>query len=100
MPVLGSYIRALLLIVAVLIAARMHAQESEIPARLTLDNAIGLAIGRNPALAAEKNEIQATEGDRVAASKRLNPTFSLQFEDYPISAHPGRFFDVQETDDI
>lgn len=96
MPVLGAYTRALFLIIAVLSAARMHAQESEMPPCLTLDNAISLAIGRNPTLAAAKNEIRAAEGDRIAASKRLNPAFSLQFEDFPISTHPGPFFDVQE----
>jgi hypothetical protein len=59
MPVLGPYTRVLILIVAVLSAAIMHAQELEIPPRLTLDNAVILAIGRNLTLAAAKNEIQA-----------------------------------------
>jgi outer membrane protein, heavy metal efflux system len=96
MPVLSSYTRTLLLIFAVLSATRMHAQGWEIPPRLTLDDAVGLAIGHNPTLAAAKNEIQAAQGDKIAASKRLNPAFSLQFEDLPISTHPGPFFDVQE----
>ena len=69
---------------------------SNIPSSLTLDDAIRLAIGRNPALAAEKNEIRALEGDKIAASKRPNPAFSLQAEDFPISSHPGPFFEVQE----
>ena len=100
MPVLGSRMRALLCIAIVLGAIRIQAQEqgegSDIPSALTLGNAVHLAVDRNPTLAAAKNEIQAAEGDRVAASKRLNPAFSLQFEDFPINTHPGPFFDVQE----
>jgi len=98
MPVLGSQIRALLSIAIVLSAIRIQAQEkvSDIPSALTLENAIHLAVDRNPTLAAAKNEIQAAEGDKIAAGKRLNPAFSLQFEDLPISTHPGPFFDVQE----
>jgi outer membrane protein, heavy metal efflux system len=96
MPVLDSRMRALLCFVIVLSASSIRAQESDIPSSLTLNDAIRLAIGRNPTLAAEKNEIQAAEGDKISASKRLNPAFSLQFEDFPISAHPGSFFDVQE----
>ena len=98
MPVLGLRMRALLSIVIVLGAIRVQAQEkvSDIPSALTLENAIHLAVDRNPTLAAAKNEIQAAEGDKIAATKRLNPAFSLQFEDYPVSTHPGPFFDVQE----
>jgi outer membrane protein, heavy metal efflux system len=89
---------ALLFIVVCLSASRMQAQPqpSDIPSGLMLEDAIRLAIDRNPALAAARNELQAFEGDRIAASKRLNPAFSLQFEDLPISTHPGSFFNVQE----
>jgi len=86
MPVLGSRMRALLCIVIVLSAFRIQAQESELPSRLTLEDAIRLAIGRNPSLAAAKNEVQALEGDTVAANKRLNPAVSLQAEDFPLAA--------------
>jgi cobalt-zinc-cadmium efflux system outer membrane protein len=54
-----------------------------------------LTIARNPALAAAKNEIQALEGDAMAANKRLNPAISLDMEDYPIRANPGPFFSNQ-----
>ncbi len=85
-----------LLFVLALGTPRVPAQDSDIPSRLTLEDAILLAIARNPNLAAAKYEIQALEGDKIAAAKRPNPAFSLQFEDLPISAHPGPFFDVQE----
>jgi cobalt-zinc-cadmium efflux system outer membrane protein len=98
MAVLDSRVRVLLCLFIVAGAMHIQAQESEqdIPSTLTLEDAVRLAIDRNPTLAASRNQIQAAEGDRIAASKRLNPAFSLQFEDLPISAHPGSFFDVQE----
>jgi outer membrane protein, heavy metal efflux system len=98
MPVLDLRVRALLCLVIVAGAARMQAQgqASDIPSSLTLDNAIRVAIARNPTLAASKNEIQAAEGDRLTASKRLNPVFSLQFEDLPIGVQHNDFFKVQE----
>jgi outer membrane protein, heavy metal efflux system len=98
MPVLGSRTRALLCLFIVAGATGMQAQGQapDIPSALTLENAVRLVIDRNPTLAAAKNEVQAAEGDKVAASKRPNPAFSLQFEDHPISTHPGPFFDVQE----
>ena len=98
MSVIGSRVRASFFLVFVLSAIRIQAQgpASDIPSELNLDTAIRLVIDRNPALAAAKNEIQAAEGDRMTAGKRLNPSFSLQFEDLPISKNPGPFFDVQE----
>jgi cobalt-zinc-cadmium efflux system outer membrane protein len=77
-------------------ASRSQAQVPTIQSRLTLRDAIRLAIGQNPVLAAAKCEIQALEGDRIAASKRPNPTVSLQTENLPIRAHPGPFFSDQE----
>jgi cobalt-zinc-cadmium efflux system outer membrane protein len=69
--------------------------ESSIPASLRIEDAIRLAIELNPAIAMAKNDIQAAEGDKVTASKRLNPAFSLQFEDLPIQSHSGPFLDSQ-----
>ena len=83
MPVRGSRMSALCCLVVMLSASQIQAQESEIPSRLTLEDAIRLVIARNPSLAAAKNEVQALEGDTVAASKRLNPAVSLQMENFP-----------------
>jgi cobalt-zinc-cadmium efflux system outer membrane protein len=98
MQVLRSCMRALFCFALIAGAARvqLRAQAADIPSRLTLEEAIHLGIDRNPTLAAANNDIQAAEGDRIAASKRPNPTFNLQFEDYPVSTHPGPVFDVQE----
>ncbi len=95
MPI-RSVCAAVLLILLVTGASGSRAQEPDVPSSLTLKDAISLAIGRNPILAAAKCDIQASEGDRIAASKRLNPAFSLQAEDLPIRTHPGPFFQTQE----
>jgi cobalt-zinc-cadmium efflux system outer membrane protein len=85
-----------IIIMLILSASRIQAQEPEIPRRLTLEDAVRLAVARNPSLLAAKDEIRALEGDAVAASKRPNPALSLEMEDYPIRAHPGPFFSNQE----
>jgi outer membrane protein, heavy metal efflux system len=95
MTSLSSLTRALLCVSIILSASRLHAEDFAIPPRLGLEEAIRLTIARNPALAAAKNEIQALEGDAMAANKRLNPAISLDMEDYPIRANPGPFFSNQ-----
>jgi outer membrane protein, heavy metal efflux system len=96
MPSRGTRMHVLLCILFVLCVSRIQAQESDVPSRLTLDDALGLATGRNPALAVAINEIQAAEGDKIAANKRPNPAFSVQLEDFPLRAHPGPFFNAQD----
>jgi cobalt-zinc-cadmium efflux system outer membrane protein len=96
MKLRSSCARVLAFLAVLTAPAIIRAQDREIPSRLNLEDAIRLAIGRNSALAATKNKIQAAEGDKIAAGKRPNPAFSLQFEDLPISTQPGPFFDVQE----
>jgi outer membrane protein, heavy metal efflux system len=77
-------------------SAARQAQYSAIPSRLTLQEAIHLAVSRNPSLAAVRNEIEAFQGDSVTASRRLNPAVSLEEENFPIRGDPGRFFGTQE----
>jgi len=93
----GNFVSGLVLgFCAVLGCSRLQAQDSAIPSRLTLEGAIRLAVARNPLLAAERNEIEALEGDSVAASQRLNPAVSFEEADLPIRTNPGRFFGTQE----
>ncbi len=96
MLAIGSRLRAFLFIVVFLSTAYVRAQEADIPARLTLQDAVRLAIARNPELAAARNEVQAEKGNMVAASKRPNPAATVQTEDFPIRAHPGPLFGTQE----
>jgi outer membrane protein, heavy metal efflux system len=97
MPEPRSRIRAFIFLVVILSSSRLQAQDSTIPPRLTLEEAIRLAVARNPSLAAVRNEVEALEGDSVAASQRPNPAVSLEEEDFPIRANPGRFFSTQEV---
>ena len=96
MPASSSRMRAFIFLVVILSSSRLQAQDSAIPSRLTLQDAVRLAGARNPSLAAERNEIEALEGDSVAASQRLNPAVTLEEADLPIRANPGRFFGTQE----
>jgi len=95
MPAYNSRIGALICIVVLLSAFCLQAQDASIPPKLALQQAIHLAIARNPSLAAARNEVQALEGDALTAGKRLNPAISLDMEDYPISSNPGPFFSNQ-----
>ena len=92
----SSRMRAFLLLVAMLSSSRLYAQDSAIPSRLSLAEAVRLAVTRNPSLAAVRNEAEAIEGDSVAARQRLNPAVSLEEDNFPIRANPGRFFGAQE----
>ncbi len=96
MLAIGSRSRPFLFIAVFLSTAYVRAQDTDIPARLTLQDAVRLAIARNPELAAARNEVQAEKGNVVAASKRLNPAATVQTEDFPIRTHPGAFFGTQE----
>lgn len=96
MSILSFNPRVFLCLVAIIGASCLHAQDSAIPSSLSLEEAVSLAIARNPSLAAARNEVQALEGDAITAGKRLNPTVSLDMEDYPIRSNPGSFFSNQE----
>jgi len=98
MPVHVSLMRVFLCMTVFLSAnpSCLQAQDSAIPPRLTLEEAIRLAVVRNPSLAAAKNQIEALQGDSLAASKRLNPAVSLQAEDFRLATNPGPFFRTQE----
>jgi cobalt-zinc-cadmium efflux system outer membrane protein len=95
MTILSLSTRVFLCISVILSCSRLQAQDAAIPSKLGLQEAIRLVIARNPALAAARNEVQALDGDALAASKRLNPAISLEMEDYPIRENPGPFFSNQ-----
>ncbi len=90
--------RPFLWIVTALIVSSscLQAEDVVIPSRLTLEEAIRLAVSRNPLLAAAKNDIEALEGDWVTAKQRPNPAVTVQQEDFPLRTNPGRFFETQE----
>ena len=77
-------------------AAGVVAQD--LPPVLSLQDAIQLARGRNPTLAAAGNEVEMAEGDRLQASQRLNPAITTTSEGYPLfeSASKPSFWDAQD----
>lgn len=69
----------------------------DIPGQLEMKQALEIAVANNPALRAARNEIEIAQADRLDASKRLNPAFSVNAEDYRLfSGNQGPFFQTQE----
>lgn len=64
------------------VAAGVNAQN--LPAVLSLREALQLARTRNPTLAAAGNEVEMAEGGRLQATRRLNPAVSTTSEGYPL----------------
>jgi hypothetical protein len=65
----------------------------ELPDPLDLKRALEMAAANSPELQAAQSEINLAGAQRLEASKRLNPAFSLNFEDYRLfSADQGAFF--------
>ena len=74
-----------------LLAPGAVAAQSAIPERLTLREAVTLAVERNPTMVAARAGVDAAEGDRLAASRRPNPALSVDSAGYPVfeSVRPG-----------
>ena len=89
--------RVLKVVAGLLLAAgAADAQTTGIPARLTLDDALRLAVERNPAIAAARNAVEAAEAQRVEAGLRPNPAVSLESEGYPLFDSRPSFVNNQE----
>lgn len=68
-----------------------------IPPRLTLREAVALAVERNPTLVAARAGVDAAAADRLSASRRPNPAVTLDSEGYPLFESPRpTFWDNQE----
>ena len=65
--------------------------QTPIPSRLSLTEAVALAQARNPQIVAARAGVDASEADRMAASKRPNPALSIDSAGYPAfeTAKPG-----------
>ena len=87
-----------LLATALTLSVVTGADAQDLPAVLSLQDALQLARTRNPTLAAAGNEVEMAEGDRLQASRRLNPAVSTTSEGYPLfdSGPKPSFFDGQE----
>jgi len=68
-----------------------------LPEKLTLPEALDYARQHSPLLQAARDDIQVAQGSEVTAGLRLNPSFNLNSESYPLyEASSGPFFNRQE----
>jgi cobalt-zinc-cadmium efflux system outer membrane protein len=85
-------------VVSFVLVLASSAAAQDLPARLTLQDALQLARTQNPAFAAAGNEVEIAEADRIQATRRLNPAVSTSSEGYPLFDGGPRpsFFSGQE----
>ncbi len=87
----------LVVLVCPLVAAQQPRQSDPIPLTLTLDQAVELALDRNPSVAAARNTIEMAEGDVISVRLHPNPAVTFETENYPyFRSNPGPFFSNQE----
>src|SRR5271155_3129687 len=58
------------------------------PARITLEDAIQLALRHNHTLLAARTNIQQNQAAEITANLRPNPTFFTDWEYLPLFSHP------------
>lgn len=84
-------------LISPLCAAQGPPQAELLPQRLVLEEAVRLAVQRNPLVAAARNTVEMAEGDAVSARLHPNPAVTVQTEDYPyFRSDRGAFFSSQE----
>jgi len=82
-------LRVLILAVVLCFPATTQAQ-SQGPVRITLDEAIQMALQHNHALAAARTVIQQNEASEITANLRPNPVFTADAQFLPVF-NPNRF---------
>jgi cobalt-zinc-cadmium efflux system outer membrane protein len=84
-------------VLGVVLGGVLFAQEPNLPAKLSLADALRIAEARNPFIAVAQQGVVASQADVTAAGKRLNPDFLFTSEglSYSQPNHPP-FFDNQE----
>lgn len=79
------------------LGATVWAQQSPIPSRLTLSDALVISRQHNPRLIELRALADAAEADRITAARRPNPAFTFEGEGYPLfSAGRPSFVNGQE----
>lgn len=80
-----------------LAAAAGFGQTPTIPQRLTIEEAVRLAVARNPQAAAARTLLDLAEAGKLEAQLRPDPAVSFESEGYPLFESPRpSFFDNQE----
>ena len=80
-----KYIRIILL-AAVVLDSPAFAQQG--PVRITLEDAIQMALRHNHTLQAARTNIQQNQAAEITANLRPNPTFFTDWEYLPLFSHP------------
>jgi len=93
----------ILLVASLMTAALAHAQQPAPAARISLDQAIGMALEHNHALEAARSTINQNVAQEVTANLRPNPTLSWDSQfiplfDLPQFATPGYFNNSAQFD--
>jgi cobalt-zinc-cadmium efflux system outer membrane protein len=84
-------------VLGVVLSGTLSAQGSDLPARLSLEDALRIAEARNPQLVLAQQLVAGSEADVIAAGKRPNPALTLSSEGFPLSQqNRPPFFDNQE----
>ncbi len=92
-------IRRIALITALVcpLAAQESPRDAPLPSSLTLNQAVELALDRNPNVAAARNTIDMAKGDAINAALHPNPSITVDTENYPyFRSNPGPFFSNQQ----
>ncbi|MGE5352247.1 MAG: TolC family protein [Acidobacteriota bacterium] len=78
-----------------------YGQESAFPEKLSLENAISIALNNNPALKKAASEIDASRGKFWGGVSLPSPTLSLEYEGVPSGKSPGgygeRYFKIGQA---
>src|SRR5580704_4897735 len=69
-------------------AGAAYGQASPAPVKITLDDAIRLALAHNHSLLAARTNIQQNQAAEITANLRPNPTFFTDWEYLPLFSHP------------
>lgn len=81
-----------------------YGQESAFPQRLSLENAISIALNNNPGLKHSASEIDASRGKYWGGMSLPSPTLSLEYEGIPSGKRPGgygeRYFKIGQAFDF
>ena len=88
--------RRILSVAAAMLYTTAAASGQEIPSKLSLAEALSLAVERNPGLAASSADVDATRGDRIAAGRYPNPAFTFESDGPQAPFRSGRIGDEHE----
>jgi cobalt-zinc-cadmium efflux system outer membrane protein len=81
--------RATLIIACVLTAGTVFGQTPQAPVRITLEEAIQIALHRNHTLLAARTGVQQNQAQEITANLRPNPTLFTDWEYLPLTSPGG-----------